>query len=157
MINSMNMNHNMNNDEVLLSKFFAEHHEPIADNGFTERVLAALPERENACLAETMRLRRWSLWLNVFGIVAGLGLLIYLGVFGMAWDGLMTFFNRIYVGVITFDFESLLVDLMLFLHRLPELLPSTSQLLVISATTLLLSYEVVKKLYITAQNENWFA
>lgn len=124
------------NDEQLLESFFKEFREarqPIADNGFTERVMSALPQREAA-----FSLRRYSLWLNVIGVVGVIGLMIYLGFFTSTWDLLQGFFTRIAVGMMTYDYDGLLVRLMLFLHRLPDLLPSAPQLTAIAISTIVL-------------------
>lgn len=129
-------------DEALIAGFFAEHKEIIQDDGFTERVLSALPKREDVRMAMSLRLRRWSLWLNVLGIVVGIGLLISLGVVPQWWHSLQQAVDGFLANLYHFDFDSLLVRLMLFLHRLPEILPSPSQvlaLLVTSVTLLLLS------------------
>lgn len=124
------------NDEQLLESFFKEYREarqPIADDGFTERVMSALPQREAA-----FSLRRYSLWLNVIGVVGVIGLMIYLGFFTSTWDLLQGFFTRITVGMMTYDYDGLLVRLMLFLHRLPDLLPSAPQLTAIAISTIVL-------------------
>ena len=124
------------NDEQLLESFFKEYREarqPIADDGFTERVMSALPQREAA-----FSLRRYSLWLNVIGVVGVIGLMIYLGFFTSTWDLLQGFLTRITVGMMTYDYDGLLVRLMLFLHRLPDLLPSAPQLTAIAISTIVL-------------------
>ena len=124
------------NDEQLLESIFKEYREarqPIADDGFTERVMSALPQREAA-----FSLRRYSLWLNVIGVVGVIGLMIYLGFFTSTWDLLQGFLTRITVGMMTYDYDGLLVRLMLFLHRLPDLLPSAPQLTAIAISTIVL-------------------
>ena len=65
----------IDNDELLLKEFFAAHSETIADNGFTERVLAALPQEQEGAV----RLRQWNLVLNGTGILAVVGMLVALG------------------------------------------------------------------------------
>ena len=135
----------ISSDEALIASFFAEHREPITDNGFTERVLSALPQRENASWAEAMRLRRWSLWLNVLGTIAGIGLLIYLGVFTEWMQFLQHLSNRLISGVLYFDYSNLLVQFMLFLHRLRELMPSPTQLLAIALTSMILTAVGIKR------------
>ena len=135
----------IDSEEALIASFFAEHKETIADDGFTERVMRALPERENASWAEAMRLRRWSLWLNVLGTIVGIGLLIYLGVFTEWLQFLQHLSNRLIAGIIHFDYEQLLVQFMLFLHRLPELLPSPTQLLAIAITSMILTAVGIKR------------
>lgn len=124
------------NDEQLLDSFFKEFKEarqPIADDGFTERVMSALPQRE-----AVFSLRRYSLWLNVVGVVGVIGLMIYLGFFTSTWELLQGFFTHLLVTAMTYDYDALLVRLMLFLHRLPGLLPSAPQLTAIVISTIVL-------------------
>lgn len=124
------------NDEQLLESFFKEFQEarqPIADDGFTERVMSVLPKRESA-----FSLRRYSLWLNVTGVAGVVGLMIYLGFFTSTWEWLQGFLTRIFFGTMTYDYDGLLVRLMLFLHRLPDLMPSAPQLTAIVITTIVL-------------------
>ncbi|MBP5770374.1 MAG: DUF5056 domain-containing protein [Bacteroidaceae bacterium] len=128
-------------DEQLIINFFDQHREPIEDNGFTSRVLNALPLSENSWQSETIRLRRWSLLLNVFGVAAGFLVLIYFGGFSLVWDGLDNLSNRLLVGILTFDYDNILVQAMLYLHRLPDMLPSSTQLLALVATILILTFE----------------
>ena len=64
--------------------------------------------------------------------------MIYLGFFTSTWDLLQGFFTRIAVGMMTYDYDGLLVRLMLFLHRLPDLLPSAPQLTAIAISTIVL-------------------
>lgn len=130
-------------DEQLISNFFNQHKEPIEDNGFTSRVLNALPLSENSWQSETIRLRRWSLLLNVFGVAAGFLLLIYFGGFSLVWNGLDNLSNRLLMGILSYDYDNLLVQAMLYLHRLPDILPSSTQLLALVATILILTFEGV--------------
>lgn len=127
------MDKNILNDEQLLESFFNEARQPIADDGFTERVMSALPKRQAA-----FSLRRYSLWLNILGAVGVIGLMIYLGFFTSTWEFLQGLTARMVVGTMTYDYDGLLVRIMLFLHRLPELLPSAPQLTAIAITTIVL-------------------
>lgn len=134
-------------DEQLLNDFFAEARQPIADDGFTERVMSALPERAAATgLAETLRLRRWSLWLNIMAVVGVIGMLVYLGVFTRTWTFLQGLLARIVVGILSYDYDGLLVQAMLFLHRLPEMLPSSTQLIALALTTVILMTLAIERL-----------
>jgi len=137
---------NITSDEALLNSFFAERRQVIADNGFTERVMAALPERKDARVAEAMRLRRWSQWLNIFAIVAILALLIGLGFFGSVWEYLQAGAVQIVLSIMHYDYDGLLVQTMLFLHRLPGMLPSATQLVAIVASLMILTALSVKKM-----------
>lgn len=128
-------------DEQLISNFFNQHKEPIEDNGFTSRVLNALHQSENSWQSETIRLHRWSLLLNVFGVAVGFLLFIYLGGFSFFGDELHHLSNRLLVGILTFDYDNILVQAMLYLHRLPDMLPSSTQLLALVATILILTFE----------------
>ena len=78
-MDKINVNNEVNNERVkmtddeLLNSFFKEFsaaRQPIADDGFTERVINALPKRQTAA-----SLRRYSLWLNILG---GAGILALL-------------------------------------------------------------------------------
>lgn len=115
----------IDNDELLLKEFFAAHSETIADNGFTERVLAALPQEQEGAV----RLRQWNLVLNGTGILAVVGMLVALGTFGSVRTAMVGLARRMLMGIANFDWDALLVQSMLFLHRLPELLPSAQQML----------------------------
>lgn len=131
-------------DDALLSAFFAEARKPIADNGFTDRVMDALAERSwqevssEALAEEGVQLRRWSEMLNITGALACLALLVYLGFFVRMWDSLHTFIYQVVAWVMTFDAENLLVHAMLFLHRLPELLPSPTQMFALGVAFVIL-------------------
>lgn len=126
----------MSADEALLQRFFAEAAQTsIADDGFTERVMAALPARQG------QRLRLWSRWLNVVCAVSCLALLLWLGFFPSLWQSLHHAADTLVMRLLTFDVGSLLVWLMLQLRHLSEVLPSPQQLLTLclgSATLLVL-------------------
>lgn len=134
-------------DEKLLRSFFSEARQPIADNGFTERVMSALPERAAALgLSDTLRLHRWSLWLNIMTVVGVVGLLIYLGFFTRSWIFMQGLVARIVMGVLSYDYDGLLVHAMLFLHRLPEMMPTATQLVALFLTALILMPLIVQRL-----------
>ena len=118
-------------DQLLLKHFFDNTHQHIQDNGFTQRVMNRLPIR-------TARLRAWSRSLNTLAIVGSIALLIYFGFFDQISQFLIQCSHRILIAFITFDLESLLVRIILFLHRLPHFLPSPAQLL-----TLLIALSVL--------------
>ena len=86
------------NDDALLANFFNEHKETIADDGFTERVLSDLPQFERAWTTEHLRLRRWRIGLNVFGTIAGVALMMYLGVFSYLWNLMQGSIVRVVAG-----------------------------------------------------------
>jgi len=140
-------------DETLLNAFFAQAREPIADNGFTDRVLNALAERswqeaDSDVVAEDgVRLRRWSEMLNITGVLACLALLIYLGIFVRMWDSLHTFVYQVIAWVMTFDTDNFLVHLMLFLHRLPEMLPSPTQIFALAVAFVILMILAVRRFF----------
>jgi len=133
-------------DDELLDAFFNEHKETIADNGFCERVLQGLPERENVESVESQQLRRWRIGLNLFGVAAVVGLLVYFGFFSQLWDFQQGVAAHFISQAMNFDFNSLLVKLMLMLHRLPELLPSPTQIVTIAVAILVLTTATVKQL-----------
>ena len=130
------------NDDALLQSFFQEHAEPIADNGFTERVVAALPQRRTAA----MRLRRWSVGLNLAALVGSIILLITLGAFSTLRTAVVSAIWSAITGLLSFDWDALLVQAMLFLHNLPDLLPNSTQLVGIMLSLMILTGLSVKKL-----------
>ena len=140
-------------DEALLNAFFAEARTPIADNGFTDRVMDALIQRSwqevatEAVEEEEERLRRWSEMLNITGALACLALLFYLGFFVRIWDSLHTFIYQAVAWVMTFDIDNMLVHLMLFLHRLPEMLPSPTQLFALGVAFVILMILAVRRFF----------
>ena len=128
-------------EEQLLEAFFAEARQPLADDGFTERVMNALPAR-----SAVSSLRRYSFWLNIAAAVGVIALLIYLGFFTRTWTFLQGLFGRIVVGTLSFDFDGLLVQIMLFFHHLPDMLPSAPQLTAFAITTIVLMTMGIKRL-----------
>lgn len=119
-------------EEALLNSFFAEHAERIADDGFTERVLNALP-------AENVRLRLWSRGLDLVTLAATVGLLLYLGIFNRMADIMQSAILRTLAAIMAIDTDQLLVDLMRFLHRLPDLLPSGAHVIGITIAAIVLT------------------
>ena len=136
------------NDEQLLESFFKEvkaASRPLADDGFTERVMAALPERQSSVAAENARLRHWSVGLNVVGIVAAILLLIRLGLFGRIQGAFETGLLHIIAALRAFDPDALLVHAMLFLRHLPDLLPTPSQLIILTIATVTISAMTISR------------
>ena len=131
----------MIDDETLLQQFFAEHRQHMADNGFTERVMAALPAREDEAV---LTLRRWRLAINTFAILSISMMLIYWGIH--SWEGMQTGSVRIMSGGITLfhnmtelmEPDNVLVQLIRFLRQVTAWLPSPTQLLAIFLTILIL-------------------
>ncbi len=132
----------IDNDELLLKEFFAAHSETIADNGFTERVLAALPQEQEGAV----RLRQWNLVLNGTGILAVVGMLVAFGTFGWVRTAMVGLARRMLMGIANFDWDALLVQSMLFLHRLPELLPSAQQMLALELVLISLTVLAAERL-----------
>lgn len=132
----------IDNDELLLKEFFAAHSETIADNGFTERVLAALPQEQEGAV----RLRQWNLVLNGTGILAVVGMLVAFGTFGWLRTAMVGLARRMLMGIANFDWDALLVQSMLFLHRLPELLPSAQQMLALELVLISLTVLAAERL-----------
>ena len=133
-------------DEALLRDFFGDRTEHIEDGGFTERVVAALPQRQTAWVTENLRLRRWSAALNLTALVGGIILLFTLDAFGSVRAAVGAAIQRTVMGLLTFDWGALLVQTMLFFHRLPELLPNATQLAGIMLSLMILTAMSVKKL-----------
>ena len=131
----------MTDDDILLQQFFGEHQQHVADNGFTERVMAALPAREDVAV---LTLRRWRLAINTFAVLSISMMLVYWVVH--SWDGMQTGSFRIISGGVTLfqnmselmEPDNLLVQLIRFLRQLTEWLPSPTQLLAIFLTILIL-------------------
>lgn len=132
----------IDNDELLLKEFFAAHSETIADNGFTERVLAALPQEQEGAV----RLRQWNLVLNGTGILAVVGMLVAFGTFGWVRTAMVGLARRMLMGIANYDWDALLVQSMLFLHRLPELLPSAQQMLALELVLISLTVLAAERL-----------
>lgn len=86
------------NDEQMLMRFFDEHRQDIADNGFTERVMRQLPTR-------TMRLSRWwtaicwAIGIALFFMVDGVGQLR--GIFVALWGDVVGILSAIHLPVST--------------------------------------------------------
>ncbi|WP_281643893.1 DUF5056 domain-containing protein [Bacteroides zoogleoformans] len=96
-----------NDNDKLLTSFFAEHRKEIADNGFSRRVLRQLPNRS----------QRLSLVWNIFCVTLALVLLITL-------DGLQATLNTlreafqavVQCGAAELDYESLAIAAMVLLY-----------------------------------------
>ena len=128
-------------DDILLQQFFAEHQHHMADNGFTERVMAMLPAREDAAV---LTLRRWKIILDTVVVLCAICLIVMLGMH--LWHQMHAGTIHIMNGSITIfhnmsmllDPDNLLVQLIYFLRRLAGVLPSPTQLLVLFLTILVL-------------------
>lgn len=125
-------------DQELLARFFAEARTPIKDDGFSSRVMQQI--EVSTVNSPSFSLTRWNFWINALGIVAGVGLLIYIGFLGRVWQLLHTVVYRIIAGIVSFDPDDLLVRVMLFLHRLPDMMPSTMQLTSLGLTIFVLLF-----------------
>lgn len=115
------------NDEALLESFFAEARTDVTDDGFVERVMAALPERQTSFAT----LRRWSKATDIVGgIVLAVGAALIVG----------NYLSTVYADGFSFSLSAVLVNAMLFLHRLPEhiMMPSLQQLLSVAAAAVVL-------------------
>ena len=138
--------YNIKDDEALLKSFFSEHAEHIADNGFTERVVLALPQGEADWLTANLHLRYWSIGLNVAAVIGGFILLFSLDFFGAMRTFLIPAAERLLVTLMTLDWDALLVRTMLFIHHLPEVLPSPLQLSAIVLASLILLPLCIQKI-----------
>lgn len=131
----------MKSDKELLQQFFDEARVPIPDNGFTAKVMAILP-----CETSRSRLYRLRLWLNITTFVASLALIIYIvhtalphptmdqetsplmpSILGIASDIIVN------PNAAFENLETLLVEFILFMRRLPEYLPSATQIFALCA------------------------
>lgn len=97
-------------DDQLLESFFAEARTPLPDDGFVERVVAALPEHR----ASFITLRSLSKFINVVGVVAVVIVSAIL---------FSNYITTLHVADFSFNFSSLFVNCVLFLHRLPDYIP----------------------------------
>lgn len=127
-------------DERLLADFFAAHQQAIPDNGFTERVM-----KEVSARIRILQMRRLSLRLNILGAVGVVAILLYLGVFTETLESVNSVFNHVTTLSANFDPDSLLVMVMLFVHRLPDYLPSPTQFLALALTTIILMTLVIRR------------
>ena len=114
-------------DDQLLESFFAEARTSMADDGFVERVMAALPEKETSFIT----LRRWSTVINVVGALA---------VFVVSTILLGNYLSTLHIADFSFNLSALFVNSVLFLHRLPDYIPSLSfqQIVAIAVATIVL-------------------
>lgn len=127
-------------DERLLADFFAAHQQSIPDNGFTERVM-----KEVSARSRILQMRRLSLRLNILGAVGVVAILLYMGVFTETLESVNSVFTHVTTLSANFDPDSLLVVVMLFVHRLPDYLPSPTQFLAIVLTTIILMALVIRR------------
>lgn len=97
-------------DDQLLESFFAEARTPLPDDGFVERVMAALPEHRTSFIT----LRSLSKIINVVGIVA---------VFVVSAILFSNYITTLHVADFSFNLSSLFVNSILFLHHLPDYIP----------------------------------
>ena len=118
-------------DESLVKEFFAAHTEAIEDGGFTARVVAALPAAESSWVVKRSRLRCWNRALDLLAAVSVVVFLVYFDASDWIQRFTYTLLHHIVIGIAAFDVESLLVRMMLFLHRLPAALPTAEQTLVV--------------------------
>jgi len=128
-------------DERLLADFFAAHQQAIPDNGFTERVMKKVSVR-----SRIQHMRRLSLRLNVLGAVGVIALFLYLGVFTETLESVNSVFTHVTTLSTNFDPDSFLVMVMLFIHRLPDYLPSPTQFLALTLTTIILMTLVIRRI-----------
>ena len=115
------------NDEALLESFFAEARTDVTDDGFVERVMAALPERQTSFAT----LRRWSRLADIIGaIVLVVGAALIFG----------NFLTTLNFEGFNFSPSAVLVNFMLFIHRLPEhfTAPNAQQLVSIAVAAVVL-------------------
>jgi len=138
------------NDDQLVSRFLAESVQPVADDGFSQRVMDSIAElqttEEARPQAAALMLVRWNFWLDLLAVVACGALLLYTGFFGQVWDFIYSTGHRILIGIINFDPDDLLVRFLLFLRRLPDMAPQLTQLLALALTASVLLLSGAKKL-----------
>lgn len=141
---------NQSINERMLSQFFADARHPVTDDGFTVQVMERVEALQVSAAmhqhSATRWLRQWNIMLNIAGVLGGIVLLVGFGFFSKAWDAIQNGIHSVLVGIMTFDPSELLVQLMLFMHRLPELLPSPTQLLALELALCILLVLGVQKL-----------
>ena len=126
-------------DETLLRAAFASQHTHIADDGFTEHVMRALPRHRHAWSLSNITPRTWSVVLNIIGVVAALWLLVRHDFLGQLWGGVERTCLNVLATLLSFDADEWLVQTMLLVHRLPDLLPTASTLTAMFVTIVALS------------------
>lgn len=146
-------------DQELLARFFAEAKAPVADNGFSARVMQQIAsmqaERVLTRRAALSTLARWNFWLNAIGVLAGIALLVRIGFFSRAWELIHMVVYRVIAGIITFDADDLLVRLMLFLHQLRDITPSFMQWCSLGLTIFVLLVLGVQRLVQMEERGRW--
>ena len=96
--------------DIMLDAFFKEAAEvQISDNGFTERVLNALPESRRAENKAMRKIRQWATAWNIISIIATIALFILMKGWNIAYDLLATLIATAH----TFDYTYLLFWLMI--------------------------------------------
>ena len=126
-------------DDQLLDSFFAQARAPIADNGFTLRVMSALP-RNAPALNATINLRRWHIALNALCAIGIIALLTSINISERLVASVHTSALHLMANILALDTDSILVNILLAMHRMPDLLPSFTQMIALFAITTLLLY-----------------
>ena len=144
----------MKSDNDILTPFFAAARQPIADGGFTTRVMGKLPQEAGA-----IRFRRINLWLNIAAVAASVALFAYFAVNALPHptdstltplpdapalgtsDIPQTLLKMMAQGITSLIAmgENLQVQLYIYLHRLQEMLPSATQVAALIAMILILT------------------
>lgn len=144
----------MKSDNEILTQFFSEARTPIADDGFTARVMHALPRQ-----ARIWHISRINLWLNMATAAASVALVIYFVISqlshvvaahhptllhdnsSLSEIGTKTFYVTVMHILTRLNTlaEGLQVQLYLYLHRLPDMLPSLTQILALAAMLIILT------------------
>ncbi len=109
--------------DILLDDFFKEAAElEIEDNGFTEKVINALPERQALRNRAVERLRKKVRLLEVLCIAAGIALFILLRGWNMAYDLLASVFAL----AMTIDIKHLLINTVPLMLLIPTIAAATA-------------------------------
>ena len=94
-------------EELLLGRFFHDAQQPIADNGFTQRVMAALDTQQVRDTRAALRLRRWNLALNIAAACIVAFVVIVIG-------------GQLLWHINAMDADELLVQFMLAVRTVPQ-------------------------------------
>lgn len=117
-------------DNELLSSFFDQARQPVADDGFTNRVMSRL-----TASSEVARLRRLRRTANIVAIVAMTALAAFI---------LATRPPAIDIAAMHLDAATLVVRAVLLVRQLPQMLPSLAQCVALMAVLAIVTHQSLR-------------